>query len=94
MENFIFCAVNRVKMMLVFQVRAVTDLQQKVTENDEEKQITSLVRNRNDHFSQRGNSMPFDNEYYFVISLAGDLRSPDRGVWQKLRFKILFLNIR
>lgn len=48
----------------------------KVTGNDEEKErITSLVRNLNDRLSQKGNSIPFDNEYYFAIYLAGDLRS-------------------
>ena len=46
-----------------------------VAENDEEKeQMTPLVRNLNDHLSQRGNSMPFDDKYYFAISVAGDLR--------------------
>ena len=35
----------------------------------------SLVRNLNDRLSKKGNNIPFDNEYYFAISLAGDLRS-------------------
>ena len=52
------------------------------TENDEEKeQITSLVRNLNDRLSQRGNSIPFGNECYFAISLAGDLRSLPPRAW-------------
>ena len=37
--------------------------------------MTSLVRNPNDRLSQRRNSIPFDDKYYFPISLAGDLRS-------------------
>ena len=43
--------------------------------NDEKEQMTSLVRNPNDRLSQRRNSIPFDDKYYFPISLAGDLRS-------------------
>ena len=37
--------------------------------------MTSLVRNLNDRSSQRRNSIPFDNEYYFALSLAVNLRS-------------------
>ena len=37
--------------------------------------MASHVRNLNDRLSQNENSITFDNEYYFEIPLAGDLRS-------------------
>ena len=47
-----------------------------ITEDREEtKQMTSLMTNLNNRLSQKGNSIPFDNEYYFAISLASDFRS-------------------
>lgn len=53
------------------------------------------MRNLNGGLSQRENSVIFYNEYHFAISLAGNLISlSPQGLWQKLRFKILFLKIR
>ena len=37
--------------------------------------MTSLVINLSGRLSQKRNSIPFDNEYCFAISLAADLRS-------------------